>query len=105
MDVQALMQNNVIRIGALVLGTLLALNLLLIIVNLVIRRNKDGVFGMQKAAVNYVKSVSTELKQVEWLSGKNTIRYTIIVIIASIVFGGFIALLDYLFFNLRGIII
>lgn len=105
MDIQALLQNTGVRIGAWVVGILLALNLLLILINLIFRKNKDGVFGMQKAARDYGKGVITELKLVEWLSKKDTVKYTITVIIASILIGGFIALLDYLFFKLRAAII
>ncbi|MBN1915419.1 preprotein translocase subunit SecE [Candidatus Dojkabacteria bacterium] len=105
MNVQELLQNAGVRIGAWVIGVLLAFNLLLILINVIFRKNKDGIFGIQNAAKEYAKSVLGELKLVEWLGRKDTVRYTVIVVVASIILGGFIALLDYLFFKLRAFII
>ena len=105
MNIQELLKNENVRTALWVIGVILLVNLVLILVNLIARRNRDGVWGMHKAVRTFIVKVIAELKLVEWLSAKNTVRYAVLVIIASILLGGFIALLDFGFFKLRDLLI
>lgn len=48
----------------------------------------------------FLKEVKTELKRVNWLTQKETIRYTLIVILVSIIIAIFLGGIDYIFTTL-----
>lgn len=50
--------------------------------------------------IEYLKGVRAELKHINWPSKKQTISFTIIVIIISIIIAYFLGLLDFIFSNL-----
>lgn len=50
-----------------------------------------------KKAIEFLKEVRSELKRVTWLSKKETIKYTLIVIGISLVVAAFLGGLDFLF--------
>lgn len=52
----------------------------------------------------FLKSVRNELKEVEWLSRKNTTKWTSAVISTAIALGAILVLLDYVFFELRSLL-
>lgn len=56
-----------------------------------------SVAGVPAAIVRFVKEARDELKKVTWPSREATLRYTIIVIIASLAVGGIIGGIDYIF--------
>ena len=105
MNVSELLKNGNVRIGLWVVGIILIINLVLILINLVARKNQDGIWGVHKLVKTFFVKVFAELKLVEWLSAKDTVRYTIIVIIAAVALGGLIALFDFSFFKLRDLLI
>jgi len=47
--------------------------------------------------ITFFKEVKTQLKKVNWLSRKKTIKYTVIVIVVSTLVAVFLSSLDYLF--------
>lgn len=49
--------------------------------------------------ITFFKEVKTQLKKVNWLSRKETIKYTVIVIVVSTLVAAFLSSLDY-FFNM-----
>ena len=49
---------------------------------------------------NFLKEVYVELKRVNWLSRKEAVRYTIIVLVVTIIVAGFLGGLDYFFSEL-----
>lgn len=53
--------------------------------------------GVPATIVRFFKEARDELKKVTWPSREATIRYTIIVIIASLAVGGIIGGIDYIF--------
>lgn len=53
--------------------------------------------GAPASIVRFFKEARDELKKVTWPSREATIRYTIIVIIASLAVGGIIGGIDYVF--------
>ncbi len=58
------------------------------------------VFGriqdMIQKFINFLKEVKVELKKVNWLSLNQTIRYTLLVILISIVVAAFLGMVDFL---------
>lgn len=54
--------------------------------------------------ISYTKSIITELRLVEWLSGKELAKLTGVVIAVSVFLGAFIYVLDLIFFKLRELI-
>jgi preprotein translocase subunit SecE len=59
-----------------------------------------------KKILNFLKESLTELKKVKWPSAEETLQYTLIVIIISLVVAVYLGGLDYLFsFLLRKFII
>lgn len=52
--------------------------------------------GAPRAFLQYVREAREELKKVAWPSRETTVRYTILVIVASIVFGVVTGGVDYL---------
>jgi preprotein translocase subunit SecE len=60
---------------------------------------------LQKA-INFLKESKTELKKVKWPTLKETLQYTLVVIIISLVVAAYLGGLDYIFsFFLRKFII
>jgi len=49
-----------------------------------------------KKAIQFLKEVKTEMKRVDWLGVRPTIRYTLIVILASVVVAAFLGGVDFL---------
>ena len=49
-----------------------------------------------KKAVQFLKEIKAEMKRVDWLGVKQTIRYTLIVIFASAVVAAFLGGVDFL---------
>ncbi|HEY4503084.1 MAG TPA: preprotein translocase subunit SecE [Candidatus Paceibacterota bacterium] len=47
--------------------------------------------------VNYLKETKTELKHVIWPSGSQTLYYTLIVVVLSILIAYFLGVFDYIF--------
>ncbi len=45
----------------------------------------------------FLREVKAEMKRVNWLTKRETLRYTLIVIVVAIVFAIFLGGLDYLF--------
>jgi len=105
MNFSELLKNANVRTGLWVVGVLLIINLVLILINLVLRKNEGGILGVHKLIRGFFLKVFAELKLVEWLSAKDTVRYTVIVLIAAVLLGALIALLDFGFFKLRDLII
>jgi preprotein translocase subunit SecE len=57
-------------------------------------------------ALNFLKESKTELKKVKWPTLKETLQYTLVVIIISLVVAAYLGSLDYIFsFLLRKFII
>ncbi|MBN1331754.1 preprotein translocase subunit SecE [Candidatus Dojkabacteria bacterium] len=52
----------------------------------------------------FLKSVRNELKEVEWLSGRDTFKWTSAVILTALLFGLLIVLLDLGFFEIRDLL-
>jgi|GEM_PF-3555622 len=74
-------------------------------------RNARSVTGILKAIVflprtafNFLKSVRSELKLVDWLSRRDTARWSSAVIGTALGFGGMLVLIDLLFFKLRDLL-
>jgi len=59
-----------------------------------------SVANTPNALITFVKQAREELKKVTWPTREQTIRYTIVVIIASVVVGLFTGGVDYLFTTL-----
>lgn len=57
----------------------------------------SGLTRLPKTVVTFVKEARDELKKVSWPSRPTTVRYTIIVIAASLAVGFIIGGIDYLF--------
>jgi len=49
-----------------------------------------------KKILNYFKEVKAEARKVDWLNLKETMRYTLVVIFASVVIAAFLAGTDFL---------
>ena len=47
--------------------------------------------------INYIKDTKVEMKKVNWLSRKDTINFTIIVIAVSLVVSGILGVFDAIF--------
>jgi len=47
--------------------------------------------------ITFFKEVLTQMKKVNWLSRRKTIKYTLIVIVVSILVATFLSTLDYVF--------
>jgi len=59
-----------------------------------------------KKAINFLRESKTELKKVKWPTLKETLQYTLVVIIISLVVAAYLGGLDYIFsFLLRKFII
>ena len=54
---------------------------------------------------NYLKDVQSEMKHVTWPSRRQTIMYTIVVIVVSLVTATYLGLWDYLFAAILKLII
>lgn len=54
--------------------------------------------------ISYIKSIFTELRLVEWLSGKDLVKLSGVVIATSVFLGGLIYVLDLVFLKLRELI-
>ena len=52
---------------------------------------------MKLNPIAYVKESKNELKRIVWPTRKETLRFTVIVIIATVLVGAYIAGLDYIF--------
>ena len=50
--------------------------------------------------INFLKEVRIEMRKVNWLTRKETIKYTYIVIIISIIMAIFLGILDFIFITL-----
>lgn len=61
---------------------------------------KPSVTKLPGAAVSFFKEARDELKKVSWPSRETTIRYTLIVVISSVVIGMAIGTLDLAFTRL-----
>jgi preprotein translocase subunit SecE len=59
--------------------------------------NSTATRNIPRASLGFFKEARDELKKVSWPSRQTTVRYTLIVIISSLVVGGIIGGLDYLF--------
>lgn len=73
-----------------------------------VKRNAVGiknvvlsVIMLPRTAVRFLKSVFAELRLVDWLSKKDTTKWSSAVIITALGFGGFIVLVDLVYFELR----
>ncbi|TSC94040.1 MAG: preprotein translocase, SecE subunit [Parcubacteria group bacterium Licking1014_1] len=53
--------------------------------------------GLKQKIQNFLKEVYVELKKVNWLSRKEVLRYTLIVLVVSLVVAAFLGGLDYIF--------
>jgi preprotein translocase subunit SecE len=51
--------------------------------------------------ITFLKEVHLEMKKVNWLTKKEAIRYTLIVIAVSVVVAVFLGTLDFIFSDLR----
>lgn len=63
-----------------------------------------AIIQLPKKAVVFLKSVRNELKLVNWLSRKQTAKWSGAVLLTALATGGFIALLDFIFYNLRNLL-
>lgn len=62
------------------------------------RRNYlSGLTQLPQTVITFVKEARDELKKVSWPSRPTTIRYTVIVVVASLAVGFIIGGIDYLF--------
>jgi len=52
---------------------------------------------LPKKVANFLKEVKSEIKKVNWPTKKETVRYTLIVILVSIVVAIFLGGLDFVF--------
>ncbi len=50
-----------------------------------------------KKILNFLKETKTELKKVKWPTFKETLHYTLVVIIISLVVAAYLGSLDYIF--------
>ncbi len=57
------------------------------------------------SVVAFIRQVRDELNQVTWPTKEKTIRLTTIVVVVSLLVGGYLGALDYLFTKLMGLII
>ncbi len=55
---------------------------------------------MISKAVTFVKEAKIELSKVTWLTKQQTLRYTLLVIVISLVVAAFLGTLDYFFGNM-----
>ncbi len=62
------------------------------------------VFSVPKKVWTFLKSVKNELKLVNWLNKKETAKWSTAVLLTALATGGFIALLDFIFYNLRNLL-
>ena len=60
------------------------------------KKNKANITQLPKTIIKFVKEARDELKKVSWPTRQTTIRYTIIVIAASLVVGLTIGSFDYI---------
>lgn len=58
-----------------------------------------------KKFVNYIKESKGELQHVSWPTRKQTVIYTILVLLISIGISAYLGLFDYLFTKLIGLIV
>ncbi|MBI2050151.1 MAG: preprotein translocase subunit SecE [Candidatus Staskawiczbacteria bacterium] len=56
-------------------------------------------------AKSFLKEVYVELKRVNWLSGKEAFRYTMVVVAVTVIVAAFLGGLDYFFTELLKIFI
>ena len=56
-----------------------------------------AIISLPRNIIKFIGEARDELKKVSWPSREETIRYTIIVIVFSLVLGGVIGVIDYLF--------
>lgn len=52
---------------------------------------------LPKKGINFLKEVRIELKRVTWLTKRDTVKYTIFVIVFSLVIAAFLGGLDFIF--------
>jgi len=57
----------------------------------------NTILQLPKKIINFLKSIYQELRLVDWLSRKDTIRYTSIVLLIMIIFGLSLAVIDKIF--------
>jgi len=76
-----------------------------------VKKGAGGILGLLKAIAalprtifRFLKSVGHELKLVQWLSRKQTARWSSAVILTTLAFGGLLALSDYLYFLFRDLL-
>jgi preprotein translocase SecE subunit len=96
-------ENQTLNIAFWILVVIVALNILSMFYGIIVA--KSGALYAHKALGSFVKKVFLELKLVEWLSGQDTVSLTIIVLIASILLGGTVALFDFGLINLRDLLL
>ncbi|HLD26075.1 MAG TPA: preprotein translocase subunit SecE [Candidatus Andersenbacteria bacterium] len=58
---------------------------------------KISVMNLPRAAWQFIREAREELKKVSWPDRTTTIRYTIIVVAASLVMGAVVGGIDYIF--------
>lgn len=63
-----------------------------------------SIIFLPQTVFNFLKSIWTELKLVDWLSRKETARWSSAVILTALGFGGFLVLADLVFFKLRDLL-
>lgn len=65
----------------------------------------SGLTRLPKTVITFIKEARDELKKVSWPSRPTTIRYTVIVVVASLAVGFIIGGIDYLFSLVLGRVI
>jgi len=61
---------------------------------------REGFFDRNMKLINYLKATRGELKHVSWPTQKQTVYFTIVVIIISILTAAFLGFFDFLFTTL-----
>jgi preprotein translocase subunit SecE len=57
------------------------------------------------AVVGFLRQVQTELKLVNWPTKQQTVNYTMMVIVVSVIVGAYLGGLDYLFAQLLSVLL
>lgn len=100
---QEIINNPNVRIAGYVLIGFLALNLVLIVVNIITKG--PGVFGAHAKARDYFGKIALEMKLVEWLNANTTAKLTVLALVSIITLGGIVALFDLIFFKIRDLLL
>lgn len=59
--------------------------------------NKINLLGLVSKLIRFLKEVKLEIKKVNWPTRENVIRYTLIIIVSSLIIAAFLGGLDVVF--------